>query len=233
MSTWAWVAVVVGLVLIVVLFVVTRPRKAESVLDRPAKQSRKSAASGSQLNSGSLAQTPLRTLLVGLQASRATGTLTITRGDQACSLYMLFGHLFHATCGAIEGEPAVYEALSWTDGTYSLDKKSSLPTAETVTRTLDEILAAGESAPVPVSSTGAEHTVDWAGLQRRLEQLADAALPERSKKVKELLQATPPSRDSYIQTIDRIANLPILFVDPARLTTLAGKMRRTLDQESG
>ena len=69
--------------------------------------------------------------------------------------------------------------------------------------------------------------------QRRLEQLADAALPERSKKVKELLQATPPSRDSYIQTIDRIANLPILFVDPARLTTLAGKMRRTLDQESG
>ncbi|HEY0493000.1 MAG TPA: hypothetical protein VGD57_05995 [Candidatus Dormibacteraeota bacterium] len=94
-----------------------------------------------------------------------------------------------------------------------LTKKASLPTPETVTRTLEEI--------------------DWTGLRRRLEQLADAALPERSKKVKELLQATPPGRDSYIQTIDRIANMSILFVDPARLTALAGRMRRTLDQETG
>ncbi len=234
MSTWVWVAVVVGLVLIVVLFVVTRPRKAESVLDRPAKPvSGKPAASGSQLESGSLSQTPLRTLLVGLQAGRATGTLAITRGDQVCSLYMLFGHLFHANCGLIEGEKAVQEALAWPDGTYSFDKKSSLPTAETVTRTLDEILAGSESSPVPVSPTGDVQTVDWAGLQRRLEQLADAALTDRSRKVKELLQATPPNRDSYILTIDRIANMSILFIDPARLTMLAGNMRRTLDEGTG
>jgi hypothetical protein len=233
MSTWTWVAVVVGLVLIVVIFVVSRPRTAESVLDRPARQAtRKAAASGSQLTSGSLLQTPLMTLLVGLQASRATGMLTVTHSDQACSLYILFGHLFHATCGGLEGEKALQEALSWSDGTYSFDKKSSLPTAETVTRTLDEILAGSESLPMPLSSTGAEHTVDWTELRRRLELLADAALPERSRKVKELLKATPGNRDSYIETIDRIANMPILFVDPARLTTLAGKMRRTLDQES-
>jgi len=146
---------------------------------------------------------------------------------------MLFGHLFHATCGALEGEQAVHETLSWPDGTYSLETKATLPTAETVTRTLDEILAGAESSPAPVTSVGAAQTVDWAGLQLRLEQLADAALPDRSKKVKELLQATLPSRDSYIQTIDQIANMSILFVDPARLTTLAGRMRRVLDQETG
>lgn len=234
MSTGTWVAVVVGLVLIVVVFVVTRPRNAEAILDRPAKQlSKKSAASGSTPSSGSLAQTSLRTLLLDFQSSRATGTLTVTRGDLDCSLYMLFGHLFHATCGVTESEQAVHEALSWSEGTYSFDRKSTLPTAETVTLSLDAILAGGESAVAPAGATGAEQTVDWAGLQRRLEQLADAALPERSRKVKDLLQATPPSRDSYIQTIDRIANMSILFIDPARLTTLAGQMRRTLDGVSG
>ena len=234
MSTLAWVAVVVGLVLIVVLFVVSRPRTADSVLDPSAKQkSGKSAASGSKLNSGSLSQTPLRTLLLGLQSSRATGTLTITGADQTCSLYMLFGHLFHAICGESEGEPALHEALSWSDGSYSFDRKSTLPTAETVTRSLDEILAGAEVTPGPVASNGAEQTVDWAALQRRLEQLADAALPQRSKKVKELLQATSPSRDSYLQTIDRIVDMSIPFVDPVRMTTLAGKMRRALDEVSG
>ena len=105
--------------------------------------------------------------------------------------------------------------------------------AESVTRTLGDSLAGGDPSPAPEDSAGAEQTVDWTGLQRRLEQLADAALPERSKKVKELLQATPLTRDSYLQTIDSIANLPILFIDPARLTTLAGKMRRALDQVTG
>ena len=234
MSTGTWVAVVVGLVLIVVLFVITRPRSSESVLGPPAKQvSGKSSVAGSQLNSGSLAQTPLRTLLVGLQTNRATGTLTITRSDQVSSLYMLFGHLFHARSGATEGEQAVREALAWPDGTYSFDRKSTLPTAETITRTLGEVLSGGDPSPAPVSSEQVEQPVDWAGLRRRLEQLADAALPERSKKVKELLQATPPTRDSYIQTIDRIADMPILFIDPARLTALAGKMRRALDQVTG
>lgn len=234
MSTGTWVAVVVGLVVIVVLFVIGRPRSADSLLGQPPKQaSGKSAAAGSQLTSGSLAQTPLRTLLLALQSNRATGTLTITRSDQVSSLYMLFGHLFHARSGTAEGEQVVHEALSWPDGTYSFDGKSKLPTAESVTRTLGEILAGGDPSPAPEDSAGAEQTVDWTGLQRRLEQLADAALPERSKKVKELLQATPPTRDSYLQTIDSIASLPMLFIDPARLTTLAGKMRRALDQVTG
>jgi hypothetical protein len=235
MSTWAWVAVAVGVVLILVLFVVTRPRNSQAELDRPAKRaSAKQSATAGQLDrSGSLAQTPLRTLLVSLETNRATGTLTLTRGNQVCSLHMLFGHLFHASCGAAEGEQAVQEALSWMDGTYSFDDKSTLPTEETVTRPLDQVLAGGESLPAPVSPTRPAETVDWAGLLKRLEELADAALQARSRKVKEILQAAQPDRDAYIEAIDRIANMSVMFVDPARLTTLAGQMRRMLDEATG
>src|SRR5881296_2767463 len=46
---------------------------------------------------GTLAETPLRSLLESAQGERSTGTLTVRNGNgQSTSLYFLFGHLFHA-----------------------------------------------------------------------------------------------------------------------------------------
>jgi uncharacterized protein DUF4388 len=236
MNTWVLVAVAVGFGLIVVLLIGTRrPRNIQAELDRPAKPvAARPTSPPQQLNqSGSLEQTSLRTLLVTIQASRATGTLTLTHNDEVCSLYVLFGHLFHATCGGTEGERAVQAALSWPDGIYAFDPGAKLPTAETITRSIDQLLAGGESFPLTVSSPRLPESVDWAGLLNHMQQLTDAALGDRSRKIKEILGATQPSRESFIQAIDRIANTSIMFVDPARLTTLAGQMRRMLDDATG
>ena len=236
MNTWVLVAAVIGLCLVVGLLIGTRrPRNIQAELDRSQKRVKASRTAAVRANtSGSLAQTSLRTLLVTMQASRATGTLTLTHDDQTCSLHLLFGHLFHATCGGIEGEQAVQVALSWLDGTYVFDPRAHLPTAETITRPMDQVLAGGDSVPaVVMPPTLSSGSVDWPRLLSQMQQLADAALQNRSRKVNEILAAAQPSRASLIQAIDRIANTSIMFVDPARLETLAGQLRLLLDEATG
>jgi Domain of unknown function (DUF4388) len=236
MNTWVLVAAAVGLCLAVVLLIGTRrPRTIQVELDRPQKPVKAAKTSALEPStSGSIAQTSLRTLLVTMQASRATGTLTLTHDDQTCSLHLLFGHLFHATCGGVDGEQAVQVALSWPDGTYVFETGARLPTAETITRSIDQVLAGADSVPAvvgaPPRSLG---SVNWPRLLSQMQQLADAALGDRSRKVREVLGAAQPSRESFIQAIDRIANMSVMFVDPARLTTLAGQLRRVLDEATG
>lgn len=226
MNAWVVVAAAVGLCLIAVLLIGTRrPRTIQAELDRHPKAvtSRQTGPPAQLDRSGALAETPIRSLLVTINTSRATGTLTLTRNDQLCSLCFLYGHLFHATCGGFEGEQAVQAALSWSDGTYAFDTRAKLPTVETVTRPTDLLLAAEESFPLPMSSPRSPESVDWAGLLKQMQQLADAALGDRSKKVNEILGAAQPGRESVIQAIDRIANMSLMFVDPARLESLAGR----------
>ncbi|SRR6266849_5371520 len=233
MNTWILVAAAVGLCLIVVVLIGTRrPRTIQAELDRPQRPApaRQTPATPELNPSGSLAQTSVRTLLLTMQSSRATGTLTLTRDDEICSLYVLFGHLFHATCGGVEGEQAVQVALSWADGSYAFDPRATLPTAETVTRPTAQVVADADSFATAVSSPRSPESVDWSGLLNRMQQLADAALGNRSGKVKEMLGAAQPSRASFTQAIDRIANTPVTFVDPARVDTLAGQLRRILDE---
>ena len=45
---------------------------------------------------GSLHETDLASLLQTMQSERATGTLTLEDGSDSCSMFFLFGHLFHA-----------------------------------------------------------------------------------------------------------------------------------------
>jgi len=80
-------------------------------------------------------------------------------------------------------------------------------------------------APVP------EPELDWDAIIHRLAQMADASLQSRSKKVKEMLSATEPNLDALDRTIDRISQVSIMFVDPARLTNLAEQMRQAVEAE--
>ena len=63
---------------------------------------------------GTLAETPLRSLLEAAQGERSTGTLTLRNGSgESTSLYFLFGHLFHASGPSGQGEDVVIGALGW------------------------------------------------------------------------------------------------------------------------
>ena len=60
---------------------------------------------------GSLQETDLASLLQTMQSERATGTLTLEDGSDSCSMFFLFGHLFHAVSPAGDGEDVVIRAL--------------------------------------------------------------------------------------------------------------------------
>jgi len=84
--------------------------------------------------------------------------------------------------------------------------------------------------PAQPPATG-EPDIDWSSLMSQLNQMADNALQNRSKKVKEMLGTTEHTVDSLDRTIDRISQTSIMFVDPARLTNLANEMRQLLEEQ--
>ena len=140
MINWLNIWLVIGgvgvLLLVLVLVGTRRPRRAEDELAQPTPKPTPIDTSGT------LAQaTGLRPLLRSIQTGRQTGTLRLTAGDLSASLYFLFGHLFHATSGALTGEPALQECLSWSNFSYTFDSKAALPTEETIERPIDEIIA--------------------------------------------------------------------------------------------
>jgi hypothetical protein len=97
---------------------------------------------------GSLAETPLRSLLEAAQGERSTGTLTLRNGNgESTALYFLFGHLFHAHGDGLAGDDAVVSALTWSKGEFDFDAKAKLPADETVKAGIPELVEAAESAP--------------------------------------------------------------------------------------
>src|SRR5436853_1701887 len=86
--------------------------------------------------------------------------------------------------------------------------------------------------PQPAQGPAAgEPDIDWPALMSQLNQMADNALQNRSKKVKEMLSSTEHNVDALDRTIDRISQTSIMFVDPARLTNLANEMRQLLEEQ--
>ncbi len=84
--------------------------------------------------------------------------------------------------------------------------------------------------PAPPPAAG-EPDIDWPSMMSQLNQMADNALQNRSKKVKEMLGSTEHNIDALDRTIDRISQTSIMFVDPARLTNLANEMRQLLEEQ--
>jgi hypothetical protein len=98
---------------------------------------------------GSLQESDLSSLLQTMQSERATGTLTLEDGSESCSLYFLFGHLFHATGPEGDGEEVVMRALTWRDGNFHFDPRAKLPAEETIKSSPAELIAAAEDAAQP------------------------------------------------------------------------------------
>ena len=94
---------------------------------------------------GSLSDGGLGALLETMQAERATGTLSIQNGSDSCSLYFLFGHLFHASGPSGQGEEVVVNALGWHDGSFQFDPRAKLPAEETIKSSPAELIAAADA----------------------------------------------------------------------------------------
>jgi hypothetical protein len=97
----------------------------------------------------------LASLLQTMQAERATGTLSLENGADNCSLYFLFGHLFHASGPGGQGEEVVVNALGWRDGSYQFDPRAKLPAEETIKASPAELIAQAEGRQAPAAAPAA------------------------------------------------------------------------------
>jgi Domain of unknown function (DUF4388) len=155
---------------------------------------------------GSLSDGGLATLLQSMQAERATGTLTIDNSGDSCSLYFLFGHLFHASGPGGQGEEVVIDALGWHDGSYQFDPRAKLPAEETIKASPAELIAAADSrqAPAAAAATGASTWPDATGAYAPAEAYSPApaaSLPEPIEEpayaVATTAQTSEPAAESY------------------------------------
>jgi hypothetical protein len=133
MNTWIVLTLLVAAGLVVLLLVgVRRPRTADEELglNVPPPSSGESGVA--------LTGKPLKPVIQALMSGRSTGLLTVSSplGD-TCTIGFLFGHMFHAECGSVEGEEALHIALSWASPMSSFNPKAQLPTKETITRVIE------------------------------------------------------------------------------------------------
>lgn len=78
----------------------------------------------------------------------------------------------------------------------------------------------------PPSSAGPQP--DWAAIVAELQAMAEDALGNRARKVKDILGAADPSIAGIEAAIDQVPSISLLFVDSSRLEQLAQEMRARL-----
>jgi hypothetical protein len=87
-------------------------------------------------------------------------------------------------------------------------------------------------AAPPVAPTTPPRTsgpqLDWSAIVAELQAMAEDALGNRARKVKDILGAADPSLPGIEAAIDQIPSISLLFVDSSRLEQLAQEMRARL-----
>jgi hypothetical protein len=82
------------------------------------------------------------------------------------------------------------------------------------------------AAPAGAPPSGPQ--LDWAAITVELQAMAEDALGNRARKVKDILGAAEPSLAGIESAIDQIPSISLLFVDSSRLEQLAQEMRARL-----
>ena len=178
------------------------------------------AASG--LPSGQLQAMPLPTLLRWLEMERRTGRLRLTRSGQEGEIGFRQGQIARARLGERRGEAALYELLSWKDGSFEI-----LPAAEGTVRPEEvirgqneELLQAGLKRLEEIPALRSPFPVD-AGLEiptairSALEALPPAdlalvALLDGTRGLDQVLAASPHDAWSTLQILQRLLRLGAL-----------------------
>ena len=108
------------------------------------------------------------------------------------------------------------------------------PTAQIPTGSFSSGFAQPSTAPTQVAPTapprsgGGGPQLDWAAITAELQAMAEDALGNRARKVKDILGAADPSLAGIEAAIDQIPSISLLFVDSSRLEQLAQEMRARL-----
>jgi CheY-like chemotaxis protein len=115
-------------------------RRAKKVVDRVHLEKLQTRSARPGVIQGRLEEMSIMDLLQSLEMGQKSCKLTIRRGSDACQMFFATGQCKHAQFGAIEGEPAVYKIVSWTDGEFEIDFNSGATDRATITRSTTGLL---------------------------------------------------------------------------------------------
>jgi hypothetical protein len=87
-------------------------------------------------------------------------------------------------------------------------------------------MPAMQVAPTTPPPSGPQR--DWSPIVSELQAMAEDALGNRARKVKDILGAADQSEAGIEGAIDQIPSISLLFVDSSRLEQLAHEMRARL-----
>ena len=124
--------------------------------------------------------------------------------------------------------PPVPEPVAQTNPTIPV-MTTDPPTAQIPTAPFSGYAAAPSMQVAPTTPPrGGGPQVDWAVIVTELQAMAEDALGNRARKVKDILGAADPSLAGVEGAIDQIPSISLLFVDSSRLEQLAQEMRARL-----
>jgi outer membrane biosynthesis protein TonB len=104
---------------------------------------------------------------------------------------------------------------------------AQIPTYTQPTPAVQPANPSAQTAPTaPPRSAGPQ--LDWGNVVAELQAMAEDALGNRARKVKDILGAADPSLAGIEAAIDQIPSISLLFVDSSRLEQLAQEMRARL-----
>jgi len=100
-------------------------RRAKKVVDRLQleKMQQRSARPGTV--QGRLEEMSIMDLLQSLEMGQKSCRLTINHGSDTCEMFFGAGACKHAQLGSVEGNEAVFKAVTWNDGEFEIDFNAS------------------------------------------------------------------------------------------------------------
>ena len=93
---------------------------------------------------GNLREIGLNDLLLLATNGKKSGVLNLAYGKETVEIFIADGIIVHATCPIGDGEKALVYAVTWTDGSFSLEPLREIP-ATTIEKSAAEILSEIES----------------------------------------------------------------------------------------
>ncbi len=96
-------------------------RLAKKVVDRLHLEKLQQRASRPGVIQGRLEEMGITDLMQSLEMGQKSCGLTLRRGREECQLFFVAGQCKHALTGSLEGDDAVYQVVTWTEGEFEID----------------------------------------------------------------------------------------------------------------
>ena len=116
--------------------------RAKKITDRMHLEKLQTQARRPGVIDGRLEEMNVIDLFQSLEMGQKTCSLTLTRGNEKCQIFLEGGQVYDAAMGKLKGEEAVYKIVDWTAGAFEIDF-SGKSSDRTITRSTQGLLMEG------------------------------------------------------------------------------------------